>query len=112
MSEADLAIGARGATTWERLCLGLPSLVVTLAENQRPIAEELSRRGLVRWLGDAKDVGTASIAEAFSSIDSASIEEWSRQSREVVDGKGAGRVRGEMVKQWALPLHTRPVENH
>jgi UDP-2,4-diacetamido-2,4,6-trideoxy-beta-L-altropyranose hydrolase len=45
MSECDLAIGAAGATAWERCCLGLPSLVVVLAENQRPGAEALARAG-------------------------------------------------------------------
>jgi len=32
MARADLAIGAAGTTSWERVCLGLPALVVTLAE--------------------------------------------------------------------------------
>ena len=49
MTRADLAIGAAGITSWERLCLGLPALVVTLAENQRPFAEELQPLWLVRW---------------------------------------------------------------
>ena len=52
MARADLAIGASGASSWERLCLGLPAIVLTMAENQRAIAEELNRRKLVRWLGD------------------------------------------------------------
>ena len=39
MAQADLAIGAGGTTTWERLCLGLPSLVVSIAENQEPTCE-------------------------------------------------------------------------
>src|SRR5450631_3824141 len=39
MARADLAIGAAGTTTWERMCLGLPSLVVSIAKNQRPAAE-------------------------------------------------------------------------
>lgn len=38
IASAELAIGAAGITTWERLCLGLPALVVTLAENQREVA--------------------------------------------------------------------------
>ena len=42
MAEADLAIGAGGTTTWERCCLGLPSLVVSIAENQRPACEALA----------------------------------------------------------------------
>ena len=54
IAKADsVVIGARvGPTSWESaLCPGLPALAVTLAENQRPIAAELSERGLIRWLG-------------------------------------------------------------
>jgi len=45
MAEADLAIGAAGSTSWERCCLGLPTLMMVLAENQRDIARELERGG-------------------------------------------------------------------
>lgn len=34
MTDADLAIGAGGSTTWERCCLGLPSIIVETAANQ------------------------------------------------------------------------------
>ena len=36
--KADLAIGASGTTSWERCCLGLPSIVISIADNQIPIA--------------------------------------------------------------------------
>ena len=39
MLQADLAIGAGGVTAWERCCLGLPSMLVTLAGNQRGVME-------------------------------------------------------------------------
>ncbi|AUZ84044.1 UDP-2,4-diacetamido-2,4,6-trideoxy-beta-L-altropyranose hydrolase [Methylophaga nitratireducenticrescens] len=42
MTDADLAIGAAGATTWERCCLGLPSIMLVLADNQRFIADRIS----------------------------------------------------------------------
>ncbi|MFD2190060.1 UDP-2,4-diacetamido-2,4,6-trideoxy-beta-L-altropyranose hydrolase [Pistricoccus aurantiacus] len=45
MVQADLAIGAAGSTSWERCCLGLPTLMVVLAENQRIIAEALDSAG-------------------------------------------------------------------
>jgi len=43
MANADLAIGAAGATTWERCCLGLPSIQMILAENQNVIAKHLKK---------------------------------------------------------------------
>jgi UDP-2,4-diacetamido-2,4,6-trideoxy-beta-L-altropyranose hydrolase len=64
MASADLALGAGGVTSWERCCLGLPSLVITFAANQGPVAAELDRRGLIRWLGDSATVDLASISRA------------------------------------------------
>jgi UDP-2,4-diacetamido-2,4,6-trideoxy-beta-L-altropyranose hydrolase len=45
MMNADLSIGAGGSTSWERCCLGLPTLLFITAENQRVIAESLERLG-------------------------------------------------------------------
>ncbi|SMF10713.1 UDP-2,4-diacetamido-2,4,6-trideoxy-beta-L-altropyranose hydrolase [Pseudogulbenkiania subflava] len=45
MADADLAIGAAGSTSWERCCLGLPSIVICLAENQRFITNQLKQCG-------------------------------------------------------------------
>lgn len=41
MANADLAIGASGSTTWERCCLGLPSIQLVTADNQAKIANHL-----------------------------------------------------------------------
>ncbi|WP_374371810.1 UDP-2,4-diacetamido-2,4,6-trideoxy-beta-L-altropyranose hydrolase [Dongia sp.] len=45
MAQADLVIGAPGMSTWERGCLGLPSLLVGIAENQRANAAIVSEAG-------------------------------------------------------------------
>lgn len=45
MAESDLAIGAAGSTSWERCCLGLPTIQVALAQNQVAIAQALSQAG-------------------------------------------------------------------
>jgi UDP-2,4-diacetamido-2,4,6-trideoxy-beta-L-altropyranose hydrolase len=45
MAESNLAIGAAGTTAWERCCLGLPSIIVVSAENQRRSAEALTNAG-------------------------------------------------------------------
>ena len=39
--EHAIAIGAPGTTAWERACLGVPSIIIPLAENQRTIATNL-----------------------------------------------------------------------
>lgn len=56
MSDSDLAIGAAGATSWERCCLGLPSIMVVLAENQRAVALGLERKNVARVIHETKDV--------------------------------------------------------
>jgi len=45
MQQADLSIGAAGGMSWERCCLGLPSIVVVLAENQLKVAQALRTAG-------------------------------------------------------------------
>jgi UDP-2,4-diacetamido-2,4,6-trideoxy-beta-L-altropyranose hydrolase len=93
MLKADLAIGAGGATSWERCCLGLPTLVITLAGNQKPIAEELNQRSLVTWLGHYDTVTEDLLAEALQTvIEEPELKARSRACMEIVDGKGAEQV--------------------
>lgn len=56
MAESDLAIGAAGSTSWERCCLGLPTLTVVLAENQRTAAEALEAAQATRLIGGVNDI--------------------------------------------------------
>jgi len=51
MATSDLAIGAAGSTTWERCCLGLPSILLVLAENQRIIGELINDAGAALCIG-------------------------------------------------------------
>ena len=108
MLRADLAIGASGTTTWERCCLGLPSVVVTMAANQEPIAAELNRRGIVRWIGD---VSTMTVNDLQNAIE-ATVEEgldagWSDRCKELVDGRGADIVAALMTVEPGARLNTR-----
>lgn len=89
---ADLAIGAGGATNWERLCLGLPTLVITLADNQCAIADELDKRGLVRWFGDKDNIRVDALATQISAVLQQSLDAWSASCLQVVDGLGSRRV--------------------
>lgn len=45
LSRADLVIGAAGSSAWERCALGVPTIQVVLAENQREIAHYLALKG-------------------------------------------------------------------
>ena len=54
MAKSDLAIGAAGGTSWERCCLGLPTLILILADNQAPAALALSLHKAAVLLGDVR----------------------------------------------------------
>ena len=108
MRQADLAIGAGGTTSWERLCMGLPALVVTLADNQRPIATELNRRRLIRWLGHQDDVTEADFSQALRELlAQPSLQSEFASGTQVVDGKGVHRVWAAMVAVSASNLRVR-----
>lgn len=108
LAKADLAIGAGGATNWERLCVGLPAIVITVAANQRPIARELSERGLVRWIGDAGDSDAKGLAKLLADLFVDGLDEgWSFRCRKAVDGRGAIRVCAVMMVNASTPLSGR-----
>ena len=89
MLEADLAIGACGTTTWERCCLGLPTLVITIAENQRLIAQELNKYNIIYLLGHHNEIKVDTITRGLSSIfNQNKLKEWSLRCTNLVDGKG------------------------
>ncbi|MEW5994995.1 MAG: UDP-2,4-diacetamido-2,4,6-trideoxy-beta-L-altropyranose hydrolase [Candidatus Zixiibacteriota bacterium] len=56
MVRADLAIGGGGTTTWERCYLGLPTITIIVAENQRETIEAVAARGAVWNMGWYADV--------------------------------------------------------
>lgn len=56
MTQSDLAIGAAGSTSWERCCLGVPTVLVVLADNQRSGAQALQNAGCVVLLGEILDI--------------------------------------------------------
>jgi UDP-2,4-diacetamido-2,4,6-trideoxy-beta-L-altropyranose hydrolase len=110
--QSDLAIGAGGATSWERLCLGLPALVVTLADNQRPLAEGLEQNGYIRWLGHSDQVDVPALTHALAEVAEAGLdEEWSRKCLGAVDGRGMERVRAAMLVNADTPLVARTVRS-
>lgn len=94
IANADLAVGAGGSVTWERLCLGLPALVMSIADNQTAIAEDCGRSGLHVYLGQASDVSQTVLAAALQTAlqSPALLMSLSMQAMRAVDGKGLARV--------------------
>jgi len=91
---ADLAIGAGGSSVWERCCLGLPTLTLVLADNQREAATHLADLGAAAVL----EVGEAEFArrlvDGFSTLraDPPCLAEMSAAASALCDGLGAGRT--------------------
>ncbi len=97
MGESDLAIGAAGSTSWERCCLGLPTLQVVLAENQRPIAQALDLAGAALEL-DIQDLDAAlHQAMTLLVLTPKKLLSMSEAAAGVTDGLGADRVAQFMV---------------
>lgn len=94
MLKADLAIGAGGVTSWERCCLGLPSLVVATGENQLRPCEALASAGLIDYLGSKNDLTVERLYFSMqASLDCASQRQRvSESGPKLVDGRGADRV--------------------
>jgi UDP-2,4-diacetamido-2,4,6-trideoxy-beta-L-altropyranose hydrolase len=67
MARAAFSIGAGGSVNWERLYLGLPSIVLVVAENQRETTEALASKGLVHNLGWYPSVENDQIAQSIRS---------------------------------------------
>ena len=68
MHKADLAIGAGGTTTWERCFLGLPAIVIAIADNQIKISEDCDQLGIIKYIGYAKDVTIETIKDNLDKI--------------------------------------------
>lgn len=94
MSQADLALGAGGSTTWERCALGLPALVLSVADNQIAIADGVDRVGAHRHLGLSRNVSIAQLTAAIEAIISKPefLKEMSRSASALVDARGCERV--------------------
>lgn len=94
MAQADLALGAGGATTLERLCLGLPSLVVSIAENQMPSCAALHHSRLINYFGHQDKVDAAGFCnEIIRMIGNPSrLVEMSLAGQALVDGFGADLI--------------------
>jgi spore coat polysaccharide biosynthesis predicted glycosyltransferase SpsG len=94
MAVADLAIGAAGSTSYERCCLGLPSVVVVTASNQALNSEQLARHGAVVALGPAHGLTAATVCAAVESLlgDARRLHRLSQAAAAICDGLGAARV--------------------
>jgi len=102
MSRADLAVAAPGVTCWELAYMGVPMLLATLAENQRPNAEFLARTGVACSLGFHSGITRSDWLRGLESLlgDIELRRRMVESGRRLIDGQGVGRV----CRHLRLPL--------
>ncbi|WP_374655724.1 UDP-2,4-diacetamido-2,4,6-trideoxy-beta-L-altropyranose hydrolase [Dongia sp.] len=122
MMEADLAIGAPGTSTWERGCVGLASLLVGIAENQRDNAAIVERAGAGLVAGfltaEPREAVAATLAAQFRDLQQhpAKRRTMALAAMKLCDGRGTQRVVAALLPATDLPdgrrLRLRIVEAH
>ena len=99
MGECDLSIGAGGISIWERFTIGLISIVVSTADNQKLPMQQLHESEFITFLGDASNAKDFDISTAIESLVSSTEKTSIIRNRllELVDGLGVQRVLGQLV---------------
>ena len=93
MTDSDLAIGAAGATSWERCCLGLPTILLTLAENQKYISAVLSKQKIVLNISSIESIKSELPIYIKKCVANKNLlVNMTKSSIDLVDGMGAERV--------------------
>ncbi len=109
MAWADFAVSAAGSTCGELAFMGMPSLVLVLADNQESVAAGLDAAGAAINLGRASGVTAAAIASELTGLAGAPGRRlaMSQRGQALVDGDGIRRVLQEM---WQPQLSLRPAQ--
>jgi UDP-2,4-diacetamido-2,4,6-trideoxy-beta-L-altropyranose hydrolase len=100
----DLQIGAGGSSSWERCCIGAPTLTLIGAENQAVVVQALVGEGISRT---ASSTAVEAIGEAVAGLiaDAAGRRSMAERSQARVDGRGAARVAAALL---GTELRLRP----
>jgi UDP-2,4-diacetamido-2,4,6-trideoxy-beta-L-altropyranose hydrolase len=94
MVDSDIAVSAGGSTCWELAFMGIPNVIVVLAENQKGIARGLDEAGTAINLGWHENVGTSEIESALKSLlrNDQKRRRMADRAQSLVDGSGSERV--------------------
>lgn len=93
-ADADLGIGAAGVTAWERCAVGLPTILIQVADNQRDAIASLVAAGAGLSLGVADGLTAAAVTNAIDTLarDNEARRRMSHAAAGLVDGLGAVRI--------------------
>lgn len=94
MDWADMAISGAGSTCWELAYMGLPSLLLVLAENQQLVASSVDVAGVARSLGPVSELRAERLADEirYLALGPERRESMTRNGQHVIDGMGAART--------------------
>lgn len=95
MANNDLAIGAAGSTSWERCCLGLPTLIFVLAENQQEGSVALQRAGAAILLRNSDEIPSV-IHELLAGQKLIKLHTMGKAAAAIADGDGVNRIIARM----------------
>lgn len=105
MAAADVAVSAAGQTGLELACMGVPAVLVRMADNQRENAAALERCGCAIDTGVWDDSASpAAVLERVQTLlgDAATRARMSRAGMDLVDGTGAERAAKAIGLSWEL----------
>lgn len=103
LSENDIAIGAAGVSALERCCIGLPSLLIVTAPNQRSGAMALHGMGAACCIGGL-DTFRNGLRDVLQNRREASYwRSMSARAQEIVDGEGCARAAYLISRTTAYP---------
>lgn len=106
----DLQIGAGGGATWERCCIGVPSIGLVLSANQSVVVPLLDREGILRAarLDGTADDDTPLFPQVLRELiqGTETRRQLADRAAALVDGRGAQRVALSLLNDT---LQLRPV---
>lgn len=113
MRTAEMAVIAAGSTLWEVAALGLPAVCIVVADNQAPLAQNMSEAGAVENAGPLESLDTAKLAETIRRLaaDAAQRAQMAQRGRRLIDGRGAQRVVEHLRQSTVCLRDATPAES-
>ena len=98
--KSDFVVGAAGNSSWERCCLGIPTGLIILADNQRNNAEALSHEGAADIIGYGSEISDEVIYQYFSSVleNNSKLKRMEENACNLCDGNGVERIYNAMCE--------------
>lgn len=95
----DLQIGAGGGATWERCCIGAPTLAMIAADNQRKVLYPLQALGVLHAVPEVPP-GIQDISRETDLLikDGELRAGLAARAQKLVDGNGAARVANQLLR--------------